>query len=133
MSESFDDIQWHDASLKLLGIDRGQPGIRDEISMEIVDVNGTAYTLVFTDCYEAHLALSFGVTAEETVRDVRRSSQSDSLESMRIKWVRTDVDLSDVQQFEFETNSTASVIRILARACVITRTRATPQAHRDLP
>lgn len=124
MSESFDDIQWHDASLKLLSIDRGQPGIRDEVSMEIVDVNGSAYTLVFADCYEAHLALNFGVIAEETVRSVRRSSQSDSLERLRVKWVGTDVDLSDVQQFEIETNSTASVIRILARACVITRTRA---------
>ena len=116
----FDDMVWHDAVLLSLSVDRSRPGVHDEVALEILDPEDRCFDLRFTDCYEAHFFLNFGVIAEETIRDATRTTESESLDRLRSEWGRGGVDLSDVEQFEIETNSTGSVIRILAKSCTVT-------------
>jgi hypothetical protein len=68
------------------------------------------------DAYCAELSLNFGVMGDETIREGGVSDTGRELDAIRQKWLRLGVDLSDLRVFRVATNSTASEIRVFARA-----------------
>lgn len=118
MTQAFDDLPWHDAVILGIDIDRRRPGEVDEVVITVVWPDETRSTIRFTDCYALDARMNFGVVASESVRSAEEIDDDDVLVAVRSKWSRLGVDLSDVKCFAFETNSTASHIRVYARAWV---------------
>ena len=108
-----DGIQWHDAVLSKISIDRSDPGNIDEIEFDIWS-NSENYRLKFIDVYYSSFELNFGVVAEESIRSFDSRDDSDSLNQTKSKW-----DKSDLISYILYTNSTNSRIEIICTALEI--------------
>lgn len=111
---AFEGLEWHDAALLSLHIDRQTPGERDDVVLLIKWPDGRMQTVRFTDCYFLDVQMNFGVIAEESILSARCVAHSEKLAAFRSDWTRMGVDLHDLLCFEITTNSTASVIRVYA-------------------
>jgi hypothetical protein len=118
--KSFDDVEWHDAVIESIEIDRREPGYRDEVLLVVSLPEGEKTKAVFRDCFALEAQLNFGIIAPESILTARRVSHSTRLDEIRKAWSKLPVDLSDLQCFEIETNSTGGVIRIFARRFELT-------------
>ncbi|MDP1919451.1 MAG: hypothetical protein Q8L14_24585 [Myxococcales bacterium] len=115
IDEAFVDLEWHDAVLRRLKIDRRAAGERDEVALLVEWPDGREQTVRFIDCYAFDAQMNFGVTAPESIRAARCTADAPKLAEMRGRWMRLGVDLGDLLCFEITTNSTASEIRIFAK------------------
>jgi hypothetical protein len=115
IDEAFVDLEWHDAVLLSLNIDRRAAGERDEVALLVEWPDGREQTVRFIDCYAFDAQMNFGVIAPESIRAARCTADAPKLAQMRGVWTRLGVDLGDLRCFELTTNSTASEIRIFAR------------------
>lgn len=70
---------------------------------------------MFGDCYALEAKMNFGIIALESILGATCSSDSPRVEEIRKKFLRYDVNLTDLLCFEIETNSTGGTIRIVAR------------------
>lgn len=115
IKEQFLDFPWHDANLRLIEIDRTDPGRRDEVALVIEWPDGRRSRLVFTCCYLFDAKLNFGVDAGgEWIYSAACST--DSVEVARVRERRHHhTDIPDLHCFEIDTSSTGSTIRIVAR------------------
>lgn len=118
MTETFNDLPWHDAVIVSVEIDRRRPGEADEVILCLVWPNERRSRLRFSDCYALETKMNFGVVALETVRAAVERDDTDELRVLREKWTKMGVDVSDLRCFTIETNSTASTINVYARAWV---------------
>ncbi len=110
----FQDLEWHDAILLDVRIDRRDPGRRDEVVLTIEWTDGVQQDLRFTGCYEFHAQMNFGIIALESIRDANCVDDSEDLRAVKERWVESGFDFSSLREFEITMNSTASVLRILA-------------------
>lgn len=115
IKKTFDDLEWHDALLLSMNIDRQQPGERDEVTLLVVWSDERKSKVRFRESYALDAQMNFGVVAPESIRAARCIAESPRLVEMRERWRSLGVDLADLCCFEITTNSTASVIRIFAR------------------
>lgn len=115
IAQTFHDLAWHDATLLLLTVDRRSPGAKDEALLAVEWPDGSQQQIRFVDCYLLEARMNFGVVATESILDARCSDDSAQLAEARRRWEGLGVTLDDLKCFEVFTNSTASVIRILAR------------------
>jgi hypothetical protein len=113
--QAFEEMEWHDAVLLSLNIDRRAPGECDEVVLVMEWLDGRKQKVRFTDCYAFDAQMNFGVIAPESIRDARCATDSSKLVEMRQRWMALGVDLGDLRCFEITTNSTASEIRIYAK------------------
>lgn len=116
---TFEELDWHDAVLLSLSVDRGNPGRRDEVLLIVEWPNGVRQNVRFTGCYAFDAQMSFGVIAPESVRSARCISCSPKLDEIRHRWAALGVDLGNLLCFEITTNSTASVIRVFGQECEV--------------
>ena len=114
MPNSFSDLPWHDATLLDIRIDRRVPGINDTVVLRVQWPDNTANTITFSNCYACETKLNFGINAQESILNAAVADDSPELIDIREKWAQIEVDLSDLQCFEIQTNSTNSQIRIYA-------------------
>lgn len=118
MTESIDEafvaLDWHDAVLLTMKIDRRAPGDRDEVALLVEWPDGRKRTVSFADCYALDAQMNFGVIAAESIRTAQCIEHSPRLAEIRRRWVALGVDLGALRCFEFTTNSTASEIRVYA-------------------
>ncbi|WP_257450600.1 hypothetical protein [Archangium lipolyticum] len=115
MKESFDLLDWHDAVLLDVFVDRRNPGDCDEVALHIQWPNGRIQSVRFLDCYAFEALMNFGVRAPESIREGQCIEDSPALRELQQKWAVLGVDLSDIYCFEVKTNSTASLLRMYAR------------------
>ena len=113
---AFNDFAWHDATLLSIRVDRRNPGSSDVVAIDLEWPGGQRQTLQFTDCYCLDMNMNFGVLAPETILAARISDDDPDLIVLRSRWASLGVELNDCQCYEMTTNSTASKIRIFARA-----------------
>jgi hypothetical protein len=113
--EAFAALEWHDAVLLSLNIDRSTPGERDEVALLVEWPDGRKQKVRFTDCYAFDAQMNFGVTAPESIRAARCIADAPKLAELRQRWTALGVELGDLRCFEIITNSTASEIRIFAK------------------
>lgn len=118
MSDAFDSFPWHDAEIQSIEIPRDHPGAADRVVMFVQPLGGPPIRFVFQRCLGLHLDMRFGIVAEESVRSARRVTESDELRALRQKWASLGVDVTAVQEFSINTNSTNSTIRIMAVDCL---------------
>jgi hypothetical protein len=115
IDEAFAELEWHDAVLLSLNIDRRTPGDRDEVTLLVEWPDGRKQKVRFTDCYAFDAQMNFGVTAPESIRAACCIADAPKLAEVRQRWTALGVDLGDLRCFEITTNSTASEIRIFAK------------------
>ena len=115
IGQAFEAMEWHDAVLLRLDIDRGAPGDRDEVAVVIEWPNGRRQHLLFTDCYAFDAQMQFGVIAPEAILSAQCVASSPRLSGIRQRWRSLGVELDDLVCFEITTNSTASVLRVCAK------------------
>ena len=113
---TFDMLPWHDAVLLGVRLDRRASRRKDEVVLEVEWPDGVQEEVRILDAYHADLSLNFGVVGGETIRQGNVSDTGRELDAVRQKWLRLGVDLGDLRVFRVTTNSTASEIRVFARA-----------------
>ncbi|WP_306353298.1 hypothetical protein [Flavobacterium sp. '19STA2R22 D10 B1'] len=114
-NKEFNLLEWHDATLKCINIDRSNPGYNDSIEIDIVWPSGGENKLIFKDVYSANFSLNFGVIAEESILGASIIDNS-NVEIIKIKekWSKLYDGIKDLYGFEIKTASTASNIKIFA-------------------
>jgi len=115
MKNEFNNLNWHDAELMSIRIDRNNPGKIDQIVLIICWLNGKTSEVIFHDCYAFKAQMNFGIIAVETIRDAEYTESSEELEVIRKLWEKIGTDLSGLGQYQIETNSTNSKLLIYAR------------------
>jgi hypothetical protein len=115
IDEAFGALEWHDAVLLSLNIDRRAPGERDEVALLVEWPDGRKQRVRFTDCYALDAQMNFGVMAPESIRVARCIADTPKLAGMRQRWKALGIELEDLRCFEFIANSTASEIRVYAK------------------
>jgi hypothetical protein len=113
---NFEDFYWHDSVIKNITINRNNPGIKDEIEIEIVwDDNDERVNFVFEDVYWAKMDLNFGIVANENIlQGYLLSSNDEDLMNLYSSWKGF---LGDIRLnvYEIELNSTGGRIKIIAK------------------
>jgi hypothetical protein len=111
----FNSLEWHDAVIKSILIDRSDPGIIDAIELLIHWPSGHSNKVIFKDVYMAILNLNFGVVAEESILDASLiEEQTSTIQALKNKWRKLYSGIEAVQCYEIKTSSTNSEIRIFA-------------------
>jgi hypothetical protein len=120
MQQSFNELEWHDAELKEVLIDRRQPGERDDVLLLIQWPDGRKQRLRFVECYGMMARMNFGIVATETFLKASCDPDAPALVELRERWLKMGTDLSRVVSFEMETNSTASLLQVFAERFELT-------------
>lgn len=115
MTDTFDELPWHDAVIVTIVIDRQRAGEVDEVALVVRWPDGRRERITFFDCYALDAAMNFGIVAAETVRTADELDDTEKLQRVRAVWRPLGVDLSALRCFRIETNSTASVLEIHAK------------------
>lgn len=115
IADEFESLEWHDAVLLEVSMDRRSPGKHDTVVLTIEWTDGRQQVMRFTDCYELDARMNFGIVAQESILSARCVPESGKLAELVAAWSRIGADLRDVQCFEITMNSTASVISIFAK------------------
>ena len=114
----FDEIDWHDQVILNININRINAGKADLIELQVA-LNGSMIIVQFKDVYHAELKLNFGIVAEESIRYAINNTEDFELLNIQNKWSKIGVRLDELKCFEFNTNSTNSLIKIYALSCEI--------------
>ena len=119
MDEVFGSLEWHDAELLCLSLDRRAPGERDEVVLLIQWPDGRKQQLRFTDCYAFDAQMNFGVIAAESILSAQCLSDTPRLAEIGRKWKEMGMEPPELRCFEIITNSTASELRVYAKRFVV--------------
>ena len=114
MNMNFNELEWHDAELLDIYIDRSMAGNNDIVKLTIKQPNDIKVIAVFTDCYALNLNMNFGMIVLESILDANILTESKELSKIRNVWGKMGVNLEKLKCFEIETNSTNSLIQIFA-------------------
>ena len=114
---NFSDYPWHDAILKNIKIDRGNPGTNDTIVFEILwPDEEDVVTFVFEEVYWAELTLNFGIVTDESIFDANELNDDNHyLADFYFKWNGL-MDEVKLKTYKIELNSTGGEINIIAKA-----------------
>ncbi|SDB77843.1 hypothetical protein SAMN05192581_10295 [Bacteroides ovatus] len=113
---NFEDFYWHDAIIKNITIDRNNPGIKDEIKLEIVwpDTEKRVH-FIFESVYWAKMELNFGIVADENIYQARHLLNNDKdLIRFYSQWNGL-MDNIKLNVYEIELSSTGGLIKIIAK------------------
>lgn len=112
----FEDYYWHDAIIKNITINRNNPGVNDEIMLEIVwPNNGERVRFIFESVHWAKMDLNFGIVADENIYQGRLLLNDDKdLTRFYSLWngLMDDVKLN---VYEILLSSTGGRIKIIAK------------------
>lgn len=116
------DFYWHDSVIKHIAINRDNPGIKDEIVIEIVWAdNDERVNFVFEDVYWARMDLNFGIVVDENIFQGYLLPNSDEdLINFYSKWKGLMDDIK-LNVYEIELNSTGGRIKIIAKGFRVER------------
>jgi len=114
----FEDIDWHDQILRGIKIDRENPGNNDSIELEFI-LNGKKTTIIFYDVYHAEFNMNFGIISQESLSYGSMTKDGTDIEAIQDKWNSAGAKIDSLTCFEFNTNSTNSLIKIYSLSCVI--------------
>jgi len=114
MTVNFNDLSWHDASLKYIYIDRQRPGEQDVVKLLINwPENKDSSVIEFYDCYGLNVTMNFGIIACESILTAECLTNSQELNFIRKNWLKANINLESLNHFKIITNSTNSTINIL--------------------
>jgi hypothetical protein len=111
-----EDFYWHDSVIKNIRINRDNPGVKDEIEIEIVWAdNEERVNFVFEDVYWARMDFNFGIVANESIAQAfLLNCDDEDLINFHSKWngLMDDIKLN---VYEILLSSTGGRIKIIAK------------------
>lgn len=110
----FNNLEWHDAEILDLYINRKKPGIVDEVTFTIIWPNEHKTLLIFKDCYKLDIEMNFAIITPENILNAYMSRDKKELFDIRELWKNYNINLEQLKYYEIETNSTNSLIKICA-------------------
>lgn len=115
MNIKFNDLEWHDAELLSIFINRRNPGKSDSIELQIrwPETNNTSL-MTFQGCYAFNAKMNFGVIACESILYATCIVDSLEVKIIQEKWLKIGVKLPHLKCYSITTNSTNSVIEVFA-------------------
>lgn len=119
-NELFNKLGWHDAIIDKITIDRGCPGVIDTVDINIIWTDETKNKLRFENVYWADLNMNFGIVAAESIlKAVSKGRECAPVIECYNKW-KGNIDNINLNYYEIETNTTGSIIKIIAEKLSIT-------------
>ena len=115
MKNNFNDLNWHDAELQSVHIDRSNAGEKDEIVIVVCWPDESRDEITFHNCYSFEAQMNFGIIALESILSAEYTETSDKIDEIKRTWGRSGADFSNIGQYTIETNSTKSNLIICAR------------------
>lgn len=115
MNEDFNSLDWCDATLLGVNIDRSEPGTRDEVRVEVRWPDGREGAVRFSDAYGCSAVMNFGVLGEEGIEFAVIDDDEPGLRDLLDHWDAVGYPLSGVRCYRIEMSSTGSVILIYAK------------------
>ncbi|KGO87210.1 hypothetical protein Q765_05940 [Flavobacterium rivuli WB 3.3-2 = DSM 21788] len=117
MLKEFNDLEWHDARLEKITIDRyNSDKVKnvDSIELTIKWPSQSKNKIVFENVYQANLNMNFGVIAEDSIYIAHIKEESKEAELIKDKWIKLYKGIENLICFEIVTNTTNSNIQIFA-------------------
>jgi len=114
------DYAWHDVGLIDIVLDRSKPGDADTVRITVEWADWEPHPpekrsiIEFTDCYRLEAAMNFGIICYETFLDAWPEEDHPHIAKIQA-WSG----ITGLFCWVFETNSTASMIKIIARDVTI--------------
>jgi hypothetical protein len=124
IKKRFENRFYHDVEIQDITIPRDDPGNYDSVLIALVDENNHRFRIDFKKCYKAQFNMNFGIICSETIRSASCKRSTPMLEELRKSWKKVGVNLVQVISFEIETNSTGSILTILAEDIEVTKSNA---------
>ncbi|MGG6315464.1 hypothetical protein ACQ5SB_04185 [Stenotrophomonas geniculata] len=115
MNEDFNALEWCDATLLAINIDRSNPGVCDEVKVQIRWPDGRMAIVCFSEAYGCSALMNFGVLGDEGIEFAMVDDDEPGLADLLDRWKAVGYPLSGLKCFRIETSSTGSVILIYAR------------------
>lgn len=118
--DSLSNLNLHDSEILELVVDRADTEAdRIIVSLDYIEdyesMQVSRKKLVFCGCYRAVLDMNFGVLAPESIRLGYEVEDSQLISDLRTRLEKVGVRINDrLKHFRLETNSTGSVIDIVA-------------------
>ncbi|MEP3245481.1 MAG: hypothetical protein ABJN40_01660 [Sneathiella sp.] len=119
MKTKFDSLQWHDAELLSISIDRSNAGNNDTVSIAVRWPDGSQNNVVFRDCYLLDAVMNFGVIAEESILEAICLDTGRRISEIKRNWEKLGVNLEGISCYRIVTNSTNSQIDIYAMSFIL--------------
>jgi len=113
--QSFENLIPHDAIINYIKIDRTNPGKVDSIVFELNTADKIKFELIFMEVYAINFNMNLGIIADESIREAYVETENSELEKIRNKWNVIGVDLTALECYVINTNSTNSLFRIYAK------------------
>ncbi len=110
----FNSLEWHDAIITNIELDRRNPGMNDTVVFDITWPNEQKSPLIFEDVYSVKMTLNFGIVAPETILSAVAEDECPDLEDFYSKWKGL-MDNVRLMCYTIMTNSTGGKIKILAK------------------
>lgn len=115
MINEFNNLAWHDANLLEIVIPRQHEDIV-RVLIEWPENEMTALSWIeFFDCYGFKADMHFGHVPPEPILKAYCVNQSNELGDLRSKWGAVGLNLNDLFQFEIQTNTSNSILKIFAQ------------------
>jgi hypothetical protein len=112
----FNEYEWHDAIIKNITINRNNPGIKDEIEIEIIwPDNDEKVNFVFEGVYWTKIDLNFGIVANENIlQGYQLPNNNEDLMNLYSSW-KGFLGNVKLNVYKIELNSTGGQIKIIAK------------------
>lgn len=114
---NFNDLNWHDSVIYNITISRTNPGVNDEIVLDIQWAKEQEKgLLIFEEVYMAEMKLNFGIVAEENIQNATTLKSDNSyLRGFYTKWKGL-MDSVELNTYQIDLNSTGGKIIIIAKS-----------------
>ncbi|MCF3483192.1 hypothetical protein GUL16_05715 [Stenotrophomonas maltophilia] len=116
MNEDFNALEWCDATLLAINIDRSNPGVCDEVKVQVRWPDGRQEIVCFSEAYGCSALMNFVVLGEEGIEFAKVDDDEPGLADLLDRWKAVGYPLSGLKSFRIETSSTGSVILIYAKS-----------------
>lgn len=108
--KDFNALEWCDATLLAINIDRRNPGVCDEVKVHVRWPDGRESIVCFPEAYGCSALMNFGVLGDEGIEFARVDDDAPGLADLLDRWKAVGYPLSGLKCFRIETTSTGSVI-----------------------
>lgn len=118
----FEEIEWHDAVINNIVIDRKFPGKYDAIKFDIsLPIDDENIQLLFEELYKVEMSLNFGIIAEETISQIEvYPEDTEEIMSLKKNW-KGQLDDIKLIHYNIKLNSTGGCVNIICKDLKIIR------------
>lgn len=132
MNTEFNDLEWHDAIIEYIHLDRHTSSKKSTVELSITWPDRRTSKMEFFKCYELSINMNMGIHALESILHADCLTESPQLTAIYNTWKEYGVNLN-LNHYIINTNSTNSLIQIYAEGFNLTYGHYLPEEENDFP